>query len=98
MEMSSRKVDYELHCDRAVKESAKLRKINEISMCEYSVIFASSHACPIGSSSSSLTHFLVVVLVLILLYLGLGYAFKYNQYGMRGTEAIPHYETWQQVH
>lgn len=96
MEVSSRNVDFEIHCDRS-EPTGKLRDIEEVSMCEYIIHFGSVHGCAVGSggSGASLSFYIIFT---IAMYLGVGVA--YNHYQLEvplGKEAIPHVAFWETV-
>ena len=77
MEIGSRLVSYEVYCNAG--EEGKLRHINEVSMCEYVILFDSRHACPSGGPNGGPLHgrgwrLIFFMLFCALTYLGVGSA------------------------
>merc|ERR1719271_1837271 len=52
MEIGSRQVAYEIECDRG-SDPGVLQKIVETSMCDYTILFKSRHACPTNGIAGS---------------------------------------------
>jgi len=97
MEIGSREVIYEVHCDRGA-DPGVLQKIVETSMCEYTIIFNSKHACPTnGSSGGKGWNFVFLVCLFTALYLGIGIGFNKYKMGLTGIEAVPNIGFWRQV-
>jgi len=97
MEIGSREVTYEIECDRNA-EPGVLQKIVETSMCDYTILFKSKHACPTnGSTGSKGWSFVLLVLLIAALYLGIGIGINKYKFGMQGIEAVPHISFWRQV-
>jgi len=97
MEIGSREVIYEIHCDRSA-DPGVLQKIVETSMCEYTIIFNSKHACPTnGSAGGKGWSFIFFVCLIAVAYLGGGIAFNKYKMGLTGVEAVPNIGFWRQV-
>jgi len=95
MEISSRQINYEIECSG--DDPAVLKHIDEVSMCEYTVTFASKYGCPVGSHRGRGWKFVILVLTSFFLYFAIGFGIKYQKYGMRGAEAVPNVDMWRQV-
>jgi len=97
MEIGSREVIYEIHCDRGA-DPGVLQKIVETSMCEYTILFNSKYACPTnGSAGGKGWNFIFMVIFFFALYLGIGIGFNKYKRGMEGVEAVPNIDLWRQV-
>ena len=97
-EMSSRFVSYEVACSS--QSPGELKEIKEVSMCEYTVVFESVHACPAGQAPGKFSNFALLCGFLFLSYCAGGYAYNkyYNsQGGMDPMDAIPHRAMWQEL-
>jgi len=100
MEISSRLISYDVACDPS-EDPGSLRLIKEESMCEYTIQFASRHACPAGGLRGPLHGYgwrLIILLFLSLTcYLGVGVYLNGRNDGKHGIEAIPHIRYWEEV-
>jgi len=94
-EMGSRVVTYEVYCDAS--EPGKLREIQEVSMCEYKVLFDSKAACPVSSGRPSGWSMIAIFVVAVAMYCAIGIA--YNKYflAMQGLDAIPNRAMWEEL-
>ena len=95
-DISSRKVNYEVHCDYG-KSPGELRYIQEVSMCEYTIVFDSRYACPTNGGSGHGWSIVFFLLFGAATYVGVGMYLNQQNEGKHGVEAIPHLEYWQQV-
>jgi len=66
-------------------------------MCEYTITFASKHACPAGTRKSRGWLFVTFVMLTAFCYFGVGTAIKWHKYGLRGAEAVPNIELWREL-
>ena len=87
MEMGSRQVSFEVHCD-ASQEPGRLRQINEVSMCEYNIIFDSAYACPIRPGGRGWS-FIFLVLLAASAYLAAGYGVRARRIELGAPRLIP---------
>jgi len=97
MEIGSREVIYEIECDRGA-DPGVLQKIVETSMCDYTILFKSKHACPTnGMSGSKGWSFVFLVVLAVGLYLIIGIGINKYKFGMDGIETVPHIAFWRRV-
>ena len=97
MEIGSRQVTYEIECDRG-SDPGVLQKIVETSMCDYTILFKSRHACPTNGIAGSRGWSFVFFVVLVAgLYLGIGIGINKYKFGLDGIESVPHISFWRQV-
>ena len=93
--MSSRQVNFEVHCDTS-QEVGNLRAIQEVSMCEYNIVFDSIHACPLNTGHGGWSIVATIIFVAAA-YLGVGAAINRYQYDLRGIDLVPNLEFWKTV-
>ena len=97
MGIGSRQVTYEIECDRG-SDPGVLQKIVETSMCDYTILFQSRHACPTNGIAGSRGWSFVFFVVLVAgLYLGIGIGINKYKFGLDGIESVPHISFWRQV-
>ena len=95
--IGSRQVTYEIECDRG-SDPGVLQKIVETSMCDYTILFKSRHACPTNGIAGSRGWSFVFFVVLVAgLYLGIGIGINKYKFGLDGIESVPHISFWRQV-
>ena len=88
-EMGSRSITFEVSCDASAAGQGTLREIQEISMCEYKVLFDSRFACPVASTRGSAWSMLLLCVLAVCAYCGIGYAYNRETKNKRQTRLLP---------
>jgi len=96
-EMGSRSITFEVSCDASAAGQGTLREIQEISMCEYKVLFDSRFACPVASTRGSAWSMLLLCVLAVCAYCGIGYAYNHYYLALQGLEAIPNRQMWEEL-
>jgi len=97
MEIGSREVTYEIQCDSG-QSPGMLKHIQEVSMCDYTIQFASKAGCPTSAGGGPHGWTLIFwILFGACAYLGIGIAYNWKQHGLQGVEAVPNLAFWREL-